>query len=138
MAKNTRCLTPPERVFTYISEYFVTPVKSIALFTMSVSSFVLRRENPRCGNLPCSTSTFTGIAGITWRICGRNAISFARSFELIFERSVPSSTIEPSVKSAVLLRLDISVVFPQPLGPMIVVIRPDGTSSEMFFNIVSL
>lgn len=78
------------------------------------------------------------IAGITWRICGRNAISFARSFELIFERSVPSSTIEPSVKSAVLLRLDISVVFPQPLGPMIVVIRPDGTSSEMFFNIVSL
>ena len=69
---------------------------------------------------------------------GRNAISFARSFELIFVRSVPSSTIEPSVKSAVLLRLDISVVFPQPLGPMIVVIRPDGTSSEMFFNIVSL
>ena len=72
---------------------------------------------------------------MTVRICGRKATFLARSYNGRLKKAVSSIIMCPAVTLALELRQERRVVFPQPLGPMIVVISPLLNFTLIFFSI---
>src|SRR5215467_13837544 len=130
LAMTTRCFSPPLRVANRRDSSPAVPVAASACRAIAKSSGPSSAKAPRCAYRPMRTISIALKSKVTCVSCGTTATRRASSRRDNADSGMPSRTMLPVVGLRVPDNRRISVVLPEPFGPMRPTIDPRAADSE--------